>query len=175
MSELGVRNIRKPDIRVKIASGEGVSMDRKQAVTITNMCMVYQGNQVLVLDKVNSEWNGITFPGGHVERQESFTDAVIREVLEETGLTIRMPQLCGIKDWVEEDGSRYMVLFYKTDKFQGELKSSAEGKVFWIEQKKLPELDLSLDFLDMLKVFLEPDLSEFFYYLQDGRWCYDLK
>lgn len=150
-------------------------MDRTQPVTLTNMCMVYQGSRILVLDKVNCEWNGITFPGGHVEKDESFTNAVIREVQEETGLTIRSPQLCGIKDWVEEDGSRYMVLFYKTDKFEGELKSSDEGEVFWIDLKDLPEQNLSLDFMDMLKVFMEPDLSEFYYFLQDGEWRYALK
>ncbi len=150
-------------------------MDRTQAVTITNMCMVYQGDRVLVLDKVDVEWNGITFPGGHVERNESFTDSVIREVWEETGLTIQSPQLCGIKDWVEEDGSRYMVLFYKTDKFHGQLKASREGEVFWIPLEDLPGKKLSLDFLDMLRVFQEIDLSEFYYYLQGDQWQYDLK
>ncbi len=150
-------------------------MDRTQAVTITNMCMVYRDDQMLVLDKVNCEWNGITFPGGHVEQNESFTDSVIREVWEETGLIIRSPRLCGIKDWVNEDGSRYMVLFYKTDKFSGELKSSDEGAVYWAALEDLPEQKLSLDFMDMLKVFLEDDLSEFYYYLQDGNWNYDLK
>ncbi len=102
-------------------------MDRTEIVTLTNMCMVYQDDQVLVQNKVHRDWNGITFPGGHVEKNESFADAVIREVYEETGLTIQSPQLCGIKDWTKADGSRYMVFFYKTDKFKGELKSSDEG------------------------------------------------
>ena len=42
----------------------------------------------LVQDKVHDEWGSLTFPGGHVEKEESFADAVIREVFEETGLTI---------------------------------------------------------------------------------------
>lgn len=150
-------------------------MDRSQAVTITNMCMVYQENKVLVQDKVDCQWNGITFPGGHVEKNESFTDAVIREVWEETGLHIRSPQLCGIKDWINEDGSRYMVLFYKTNQFDGVLESSDEGEVYWIEFKNLLSQKLSLDFMDMLKVFMEDNLSEFYYYLQDGKWLYELK
>ena len=54
---------------------------------------------------------------------------MIREVYEETGLKISAPHLCGIKDWQNDDGSRYMVLFYKTDKFCGELRSSEEGEV----------------------------------------------
>ncbi len=150
-------------------------MERTQAVTITNLCMVYRGDEMLVLDKRHAEWGGITFPGGHVEREESLTDSVIREVFEETGLTIQAPRLCGVKDWVNEDGSRYMVLFYKTDRFTGELASSEEGEVFWATLDQLPREQLSLDLLDMLKVFVEEDLSEFYYYLQDGIWRYALK
>jgi 8-oxo-dGTP diphosphatase len=45
-----------------------------------------------------SNWPGVAFPGGHVEKGESFTDTVIREVQEETGLTISSPRLCGITD-----------------------------------------------------------------------------
>ena len=139
------------------------------------MCMVYQDNRVLVLDKIDGQWNGITFPGGHVEKEESFADAVVREVYEETGLTISSPQLCGIKDWTEQDGSRYIVLLYKTNKFEGMLKASDEGEVYWMELEELSKMQLSIDFLDMLKVFLDDNLSEFYYYFQDGKWQNTLK
>lgn len=150
-------------------------MDRKQQVTITNMCMVYQDNRVLVQDKVDRGWSGMTFPGGHVEMNESFTDAVVREVFEETGLTIYSPRLCGIKDFVNEDGSRYMVLFYKTDKFEGSLKSSDEGEVYWIDLEKLQSMELAHDMDKILEIFLNDNLSEFFYYLKDGEWVCELK
>ena len=139
------------------------------------MCMVYNNGKVLVQDRVDPNWKGITFPGGHVDKGESFTDAVIREVFEETGLTILAPQLCGIKDWPEEDGSRYIVLFYKTDKFVGELRSSDEGEVFWTDIDELSKLSLAKDMADMLKVFWDDTLSEFFYYQEDGVWKYMLK
>lgn len=151
-------------------------MDRTQKTEIVNMCMIQEGKNVLVLDKIHSEWGGFTFPGGHVEKNESLSDAVIREVFEETGLTVRSPVLCGTKDWVNDDGSRYLVLFYKTDKFSGELKSSGEGKVFWLPLEELLSKDnLSLDMKDMIKVFLEDELSEFFYYKENGEWKYELK
>ena len=110
-----------------------------------------------------------------MEKGEPFTDAVIREVLEETGLTISSPQLCGIKDWVNKDGSRYMVLLYKTDKFTGELKSSDEGEVFWLDIDVFSGRWLASDMDKLLKVFLDDDLSEFRYNIENGQWKYILK
>lgn len=150
-------------------------MSRCENVILTNMCMVYDGNKVLVQDRFDPNWGGITFPGGHIEKGESFTDAVIREVKEETGLTIKKPKMCGIKSWYTKEGDRYIVLFYKTDKFKGELKSSNEGEVFWVNSDKLPEMNLAKDFEGMLKVFLDDDLNEFCYYEENGEWKYELK
>ena len=150
-------------------------MRRKETVTFTNMCMVVDGDRVLVQDRVSPDWPGITFPGGHVEPGESFADAVIREVREETGLTISHPALVGIKDWTDEKG-RYVVLLYRAEAFSGELRSSDEGQVFWLALDELPRQKLALDMVDMLKVFTEPGLSEFFYEKNDdGDWIYTLK
>lgn len=145
-------------------------MGRKFPVELTNMCMVYDNDRVLVQDRVDPDWPGITFPGGHVESGESFVDAAIREVYEETGLTIENPRLCGVKEWENEDGSRYIVLFYKTDKFSGQLKSSAEGEVFWTTFEELPKLKLGLDFQQHLELFLNDNLSEAFYENTTEGW-----
>ena len=145
-----------------------------EKVEFTNMCMICDGSKVVVIDRKKKDWPGVTFPGGHVEQGESFTDAVIREVKEETGLTIYSPQLCGIKDWYENE-CRYVVLLYKTSHFSGSLISSSEGKVWWEELANLSNLNLSLDMNDMIRVFTEDDLSEFFYYLENDQWVYDLK
>ena len=91
-----------------------------ETVTLTNMCMILDGDRVLVQDRRDPAWPGITFPGGHVEEGEAFTDAVIREVWEETGLTVASPRLVGVKDWFSA-GKRYVVLLYSTDRFTGKL------------------------------------------------------
>ena len=150
-------------------------MARTEVVTITNMCMVYNGTKVLVQEKIDDDYCGITFPGGHVEKGESFTDAVIREVFEETGLKIFSPMLCGIKDWSNDDGSRYMVLFYKTDKFEGTLSSSEEGEVHWIELEEMKKVNLADGMDKMLEVFLDEKISEYFFYKENGEWKEELK
>lgn len=150
-------------------------MNRTEITEFTNMCMICNGSKVLVQERKKQDWPGVTFPGGHVEEGESFTEAVIREIREETGLIISGLHLCGIKDWFE-NGVRHAVLFYKTDQFTGTLQSSNEGEIWWAEIDDLADLPLATeDMMDMLRVFQEEDLSEFFYCQKDGKWLYELK
>lgn len=58
-------------------------------------------------------------------------------------------------------------MFYKTDKFDGEIKSSDEGKVYWIKLEKMKTMKLANDMQDMLKIFLNDELSEFYYYKEN--------
>ena len=145
-------------------------MSRQIPVTITNMCMVYDGDKVLVQDRVDPEWPGITFPGGHVESGESFVASVIREVHEETGLHIENPRLCGIKEWENCDGSRYIVLLYKTDRFSGVIRSSDEGEIFWAAKDEILSRNTTEHFAQMMEVFSRDDLSEFYYEKHQDGW-----
>lgn len=146
-------------------------MSRSEQAVFTNLCMVYDdiGN-ILVQDRKDPDWPGLCFPGGHIEPGESFVESVIREVREETGLTIVQPKLCGTKQFQTKKGERYVVFFYKTNRFSGELKSSEEGEVFWIPRTDLHKYTLCMDFPDMIRVFDEDDLSEFYYYTEDNNW-----
>lgn len=84
-------------------------MGRKETVELTNMCMVEDGKgNVLVQNRLDPNWSGIVYPGGHVEAGESITASVIREIREETGLTIENPTLCGVKQFWLDNGVRYM-------------------------------------------------------------------
>ena len=145
-------------------------MSRQIPVTLTNMCMVRNGDYVLVQDRTDPHWPGVTFPGGHIESGESFTASVIREVYEETGLTIENPRLCGVKEWENSDGSRYIVLLYKADRFSATVRSSPDGKVCCAALSTLPSLRLSLDFEKLLEVFLRDDLSEFYFEQTPEGW-----
>lgn len=150
-------------------------MPREETAIITNMCMIYdqQGN-ILVEDRRKPDWPGIAFPGGHVERGESFVRSVIREVKEETGLDIEAPALCGLQQFTTREGARYVVLLYKTDRFSGTLRDSEEGRVFWIPRSELEKYPLAEGFLEVVRIFESDHLNEFYYYEEDGQWCFDL-
>lgn len=150
-------------------------MAREEKAVFTNMCMVTDGNgNVLVQDRLNPDWPGITFPGGHVEPGESFTVSVIREVFEETGLTVEDPTLCGTKQFQTKSGARYVVFFYKATRYRGTLCSSNEGKVFWLPRNELANQVLSPDMMEMVQVMESADLSEFYYQQVGGKWQYTL-
>lgn len=128
------------------------------------MCMVYddKGN-VLVENKIRKQGSGLILPGGHVEERESIADSMIREIKEETGLTISNLEFCGIKDWVEADGSRYMVFLYRSNNYSGELISSSEGEVFWIPLEELKKKDTLWHLNLMLEIFCHNGPTELYF------------
>ena len=141
-------------------------MSITENVTLTNMCMVKNKDQVLVLDRNDPVWPGLTFPGGHVEAHESFHDSVVREVKEETGLTISHPQLVGVKQFYDHNDERYLVFFYIAEQFSGTVKESDEGKLTWMSAKELKKQKLAYNFDHDLPVFFEQTISE---HMLDGK------
>ena len=150
-------------------------MAREERAEFTNMCMITDGNgNVLVLDRKNPDWPGVTFPGGHVEHGESFTGSVIREVREETGLTVEDPVLCGVKQFQTKTDARYVVFFYKATRYSGVVRSSDEGAVYWVPRQELHKEKLSVDMMEMVRIMESNDLSEFYYYTENGNWHHSL-
>ena len=145
-------------------------MKKAERCILTNICLIYKNNQILVIDRKKKDWPGLTFPGGHVEKNENFNDSVIREVKEETGLKIKNPILCGIEEFKTKNEDRYLMLYYKTNQFSGKLKSSNEGEAFWIDREDLNKYKLSLDLKRILKVMESDSLSEIIYYSKNNKW-----
>lgn len=149
-------------------------MSRTEQVELTTLCLIQRDGQYLLQDRVKRDWKGFTLPGGHVEPGESIVDAVIREVKEETGLTIHNPKLCGVKQFPIENG-RYLVFLFSADQFSGEVISSAEGAMRWIDKKELSKVNLVDDFHELIQVMLDDKLNEFQYVMKGSEWNVLLK
>ena len=137
-------------------------MERTERVTLTNLCMIVNGTKILVQDKVGGDAGGIILPGGHVEKHEPVVDSVIREMKEETGLDIRNPRLCGVKEWINEDGSRYVVFLFRAEDFSGELVSSEEGRVFWMEKEDVLKAKWIWHMDCLMKIIADGEFTELY-------------
>lgn len=144
-------------------------MRRTENVEVTTLCLIYDEDRILLQNRVKKDWQGYTLPGGHVEAGESIVAATIREMKEETGLTVKHPQLCGIKQFPIE-GGRYLVFLFRAKEFEGELVSSEEGEMKWIRRDELDKFPIVKDLKELLQVMEREDLSEFQYVAEDGKW-----
>ena len=64
----------------------------------------------------------------------------------------------------------YIVILYKTDRFEGELKSSEEGRVFWLDRSEIESADLIWNMRELMQIFETGDFSEFFFKIQNGSY-----
>lgn len=149
-------------------------MSRTESVELTVLCLIHKNDKYLLQDRAKDDWKGYTLPGGHIEKGESIMDAVVREMKEETGLTVYNPKLCGVKQFSTDDG-RYIVFLFYTDEFSGEVISSDEGTMHWISKEDLQNVNTVEDFQELLTVMLDDNLNEFQYVMEDNKWKIKLK
>lgn len=135
-------------------------MSRKSRVILTTMCFIYRNDgSFLVENRIKNDWPGLNLPGGHVEDEESIPESCIREIKEETGLSLPLEMLepCGYYEWnVPQEGVRHLCLLFRTNDFSGTLKDSSEGHVFWIKKEELKNYPLSADLEEVLALCYPP-------------------
>ena len=114
---------------------------------LATLCYLKKNGRTLMLHRVKKDrdihqdkWNGL---GGKFEPGESPEECVLREVKEESGLTIRHPLLRGVMTFPLFDGEQDWVVFlYTATDYQGEIKECDEGSLEWIDNDKLCSLNL---------------------------------
>ncbi len=112
----------------------------------TTLCHIEKDGKYLMLHRVKKKndlnqdkWVGI---GGKFEDKESPEECNIREVFEETGLTLNSARYCGIVTFVSDKWeTEYMHIFHSDD-FSGELKDCDEGNLEWVDIKALYNLPI---------------------------------
>ena len=125
-------------------------MSRQETVTLTNMVMVEDENgKILVEDKVDPHWKGISFPGGHLLHNESIVHSAIREVKEETGLDIKDLKLVGVTGTNGKTSSTYMI-----EKLMGDIPITRIGTIeYKIGDEVFEAVNTTPESLDLIKIF----------------------
>lgn len=129
---------------------------------IWTVVMIQKDEEVLLLDRQHDHFKGFLPPGGQVEFPESFVDGAIREVKEETGLTVHNLVFKGISEFVNPiSKKRYIMMNYWTNNFSGELlENPPEGHLHWIKISEAKNLPMQDDIKLRFDLFFEPGTFE---------------
>ena len=113
---------------------------------LTTLCYIERDGRYLMLHRISKEndinkdkWIGV---GGHFEEGESPEECLLREVREETGLTLIDYKFRGIVTFLADNYETEYMCLYTADKFKGSVTDCDEGRLEWIEKDKLYALDL---------------------------------
>ena len=118
-----------------------------KGVSLTTLCYIEKDKKYQMLHRIKKEkdinkdkWIGV---GGHFEAQETPEECLLREVKEETGLTLTHWKFCGIVTFISNEWAdvEYMCL-YKADSFKGTLCECDEGTLEWVDKDKIYELPI---------------------------------
>lgn len=123
-----------------------VSFEMGIIMKLTTLCYIEKDDQYLMLHRVkklndenHDKWIGV---GGKFEPGESPEDCLLREVKEETGLTLTEYDFRGIVTFVSDEwGTEYMHLFTATE-YEGEVHACDEGELVWVPKTEIGKLKL---------------------------------
>lgn len=112
----------------------------------TTLCYIEKDNQYLMLHRVSKKkdvnkdkWIGV---GGKFEPGEAPEECLLREVLEETGLTLLSYQFRGILTFCCDVQPPEYIFLYTADQFTGDLIDCDEGELVWVDKDKIFDLNL---------------------------------
>jgi 8-oxo-dGTP diphosphatase len=135
-------------------------------IVITTMCAIINSSDEWVFIDRNKDWNGLTLPGGHLKDSESIFDCVIREIKEETGLTLNNLQfkVKGLSHFFNNfEKERYIVFNFMSSSFIGNLKETCEeGRLFWLKPDTIDVNKLSDGMAERFDLFTDCNYLELF-------------
>ena len=119
---------------------------KKQRSPLTTLCYIEKDDSYLMLHRIKKKqdvnegkWIGV---GGHFEENESPENCLLREVKEETGLTLTSWRFRGIVTFIAKGWPTEYMCLYTADGFEGTLRECDEGELAWVAKKDVSALRL---------------------------------
>ena len=110
----------------------------------STLCYLYRGDEVLMMhrtrkknDMNHDKWIAI---GGRFEKGETPEECALREVKEETGLTMTSWQYRGVVTFISDEYETERMHLFTSDSFTGSLTDCCEGELVWIRKQQMDEL-----------------------------------
>lgn len=137
-----------------------VSSKGKSNMINTTLCYIEKNNKYLMLHRTKKEndlnegkWIGV---GGKFEKDETPEECLLREVKEETGLTLTNYKMRAVITFISNEWETEYMYLFTADEFTGNLVGCDEGELEWIDKKKIPLLNI----WEGDKIFLEKLLAD---------------
>ena len=113
---------------------------------MTTLCYIEQDGKYLMLHRTKKEqdankdkWIGV---GGHIEAEESPEECLLREVKEETGLTLTSYQFRGMITFVSNEWEKEVMCLFTADAFTGKMIDCDEGELEWVDKADILKLPI---------------------------------
>jgi 8-oxo-dGTP diphosphatase len=134
---------------------------------LTTLCYIENEDSYLMMHRVKKEkdinkdkWVGV---GGHFEADETPEECLLREVKEETGLTLTSWKLRGVITFMTDVYQTEYMFLYTADGYEGEMIECNEGNLEWVKKSDVYNLPI-----------WEGD-KVFFRLMEEGAECFSLK
>ncbi len=120
---------------------------------VSTVCYLTKEDKTLFI-RFNKKWGNVYAPpGGKIMDKESPLECVTREYQEETGLILKNTKLKGYSYWNYLDEEYGIIFIYTANDYEGNLKESDEGRLFWIPNEEItgiPQFDMNTKFSDLI-------------------------
>lgn len=120
-------------------------MEQKKS-NLTTLCYIEQDQKYLMMHRVkkahdvnHDKWIGV---GGHFEADETPEECLLREVKEETGLTLENYRLRGVMTFLCDHWQTEYMFLFTADQFSGELTDCDEGTLEWVRKEDIYKLPI---------------------------------
>ncbi len=128
---------------------------RNPSLAVDSICLRNGGEEVLLIRRGRSPWKGkLAFPGGFVDYGEDPEIAALRELLEETGVEGRNPQLYAVKGSPDRDPRKHIVSIFYMIHVDGESEPEAgddAAEAEWVKMNSIESEDMAGDHFDIIE------------------------